>query len=58
MNCSKVLLNLAKVLIRNGNGAMESYAVLGDKSERAIILHVSVKKLGLVGNPRNLFFAE
>lgn len=51
---SKVLLKVAKVLIRNGNRAMEAYAVLDDGSERTIILHDAVEKLGLVGEPEDL----
>ncbi|XP_067274307.1 uncharacterized protein [Pseudorasbora parva] len=51
---SKVLLKVTKVLIRNGNRAIEAYAVLDDGSERTIILHDAVEKLGLVGEPEDL----
>ncbi|KAL0186159.1 hypothetical protein M9458_017829, partial [Cirrhinus mrigala] len=51
---SKVLLKVTKVLIRNGNEAVEAYAVLDDGSERTIILHDAVQKLRLAGQPEDL----
>ncbi|XP_026105544.1 uncharacterized protein LOC113077350 [Carassius auratus] len=51
---SKVLLKVTKVLIKNGNVAMEAYAILDDGSERTIILHDAVQKLRLVGEPEDL----
>ncbi|KAL0195042.1 hypothetical protein M9458_008614, partial [Cirrhinus mrigala] len=51
---SKVLLKVTKVLIRNGNEAVEAYAVLDDGSERTIILHDAVRKLRLAGQPEDL----
>lgn len=50
----KVLLKISKVIIRNGNQSMEAYAVLDDGSERTILLHSAVQKLGLVGKPEKL----
>ncbi|XP_067233763.1 uncharacterized protein [Chanodichthys erythropterus] len=51
---SKVLLKVIKVLIKNGNRAMEAYAVLDDGSERTIILHDAVEKLAIEGEPEDL----
>ncbi|KAL0169529.1 hypothetical protein M9458_034125 [Cirrhinus mrigala] len=51
---SKVLLKVTKVLIRNGNEAVEAYAVLDDGSERTIMLHDAVQKLRLAGQPEDL----
>ncbi len=50
----KTLLKVTKVLLRNGNKAMEAYAVLDDGSERTIILHDAVQKLKLKGQPEEL----
>ncbi len=49
----KIMLKVTKVL-RNGNKAMEAYAVLDDGSERTIILHDAVQKLKLKGQPEEL----
>ncbi|KAI2646158.1 Translation initiation factor 2 subunit beta [Labeo rohita] len=48
------LLKMTKVLIRNGNMAMEAYAVLDDGSEQTIILKGAVQKLRLAGEPEDL----
>lgn len=50
----KVLLKVSKVLIRNGDRVMESYAVLDDGSERTILLHEAAQRLSLKGEPEDL----
>ncbi|XP_062373449.1 uncharacterized protein LOC134061706 [Sardina pilchardus] len=54
MYSRKVLLKVIKVLLRNGNKAMEAYAVLDDGSERTIILHEAAQRLGLKRDPEDL----
>ena len=49
----KVLLKVSKVLLRNGDRTLESYAVLDDGSERTILLHSAAQELGLEGQPEN-----
>ncbi|XP_065118880.2 uncharacterized protein [Paramisgurnus dabryanus] len=51
---NKILLKVTKVLLRNGNKAIEAYAVLDDGSERTIILNDAVQKLKLKGQPEDL----
>ncbi|XP_024865045.1 uncharacterized protein LOC119617585 [Kryptolebias marmoratus] len=48
-NC-KVLLKISKVLLRNGDKSLETYAVLDDGSERTILLQSAAKLLGLKGS--------
>ncbi|XP_076841847.1 uncharacterized protein LOC143485975 isoform X2 [Brachyhypopomus gauderio] len=48
-NC-KVLLKISKVLLRNGDKSLETYAVLDDGSERTILLQPAAKLLGLRGS--------
>ncbi|CAL9703965.1 unnamed protein product [Knipowitschia caucasica] len=48
-NC-KVLLKISKVVLRNGDQCLETYAVLDDGSERTILLHSAAKQLGLKGS--------
>lgn len=48
-NC-KVLLKISKVVLRNGDKSLETYAVLDDGSERTILLQPAAKQLGLKGS--------
>lgn len=50
----QVLLKLCKVLLRNGNHCLETYAILDDGSERTILLHSAVQQLKLTGQPEEL----
>lgn len=50
----KVLLKISKVLLRNGDLVLESYAVLDDGSERTILLSTAAEQLGLKGQPKEL----
>ncbi|XP_028298616.1 uncharacterized protein LOC114460933 [Gouania willdenowi] len=45
-NC-KVLLKISKVILRNGEKSLETYALLDDGSERTILLQSAAKQLGL-----------
>lgn len=49
-----VLLKVSKVLLRNGDRTLESYAVLYDGSERIILLHAAAQQLGLDGQLEDL----
>lgn len=53
-NSRRVLLKICKVLLRNGNHCLETYALLDDGSERTILLHSAAHKLGLTGKPEEL----
>lgn len=50
----RVLLKICKVLLRNGNQCLETYALLDDGSERIILLHSAAQQLGLTGRPEEL----
>ncbi|CAI5677835.1 unnamed protein product [Oreochromis niloticus] len=50
----KVLLKISKVLLRNGDRVLETYAVLDDGSERTILLSTAAQQLGLKGQPEEL----
>lgn len=50
----QVMLKVVKVILRNGDQAMETYAVLDDGSERSIILPQAVQHLNLSGQPETL----
>ncbi|XDV22967.1 hypothetical protein PO909_027706, partial [Leuciscus waleckii] len=50
----RVLLKICKVLLRNGNHCLETYALLDDGSERTILLHSAAQQLGLTGRPEEL----
>lgn len=54
LGCSQVLLKIIKVILRNGNHALETFAILDDGSERTILLQAAVQKLKLHGKPENL----
>lgn len=42
---SRVLLKVSKVIITNGDASLETYAVLGDGSEKTILLHACTQEL-------------
>ncbi|KAG1930137.1 hypothetical protein F2P79_022559 [Pimephales promelas] len=50
----KVMLKVVKVLLHNGDKAMETYAVLDDGSERSIVLPQAVEQLNLTTVPETL----
>ncbi|XP_065144932.1 uncharacterized protein [Paramisgurnus dabryanus] len=52
--CSQVLLKVSKVLLRNGEHTLETYAILDDGSERTILLSAAAQSLKLTGEPENL----
>ena len=51
---SQVLLKISRVLLRNGEHTLETYAVLDDGSERTILLPAAAKSLKLSGEPEEL----
>lgn len=51
---SRVLLKLCRVLIRNGDFSLDTYALLDDGSERTILLHEAAQLLNLNGKPEDL----
>lgn len=52
--CNQVLLKVSKVLLRNGDHTLETYAILDDGSERTILLQEAVQRLHLRGTPESL----
>ncbi|KAJ8410823.1 hypothetical protein AAFF_G00187800 [Aldrovandia affinis] len=52
--CNQVLLKVSKVLLRNGEHTLETYAILDDGSERTILLQDAAKRLQLQGTPESL----
>ncbi|XP_057704715.1 uncharacterized protein LOC130923208 [Corythoichthys intestinalis] len=50
-----VMLKVVKVILRNGDRALETHAVLDDGSERSIILPQAVQQLNLQGQPETLY---
>lgn len=52
--CSKVLLKVIKVILRNGKHVLETFAILDDGSERTILLQAAAQKLNLHGKTENL----
>lgn len=48
---SKVLLKVIRVILKNGDSSVDTYAVLDDGSERTILLHDAAQALGLHGSP-------
>ncbi|KAK7889113.1 hypothetical protein WMY93_024673 [Mugilogobius chulae] len=50
----RALLKISKVILRNGDQALETYAVLDDGSERTLLLHSGAQQLGLQGKPEDL----
>ncbi|XP_048865547.1 uncharacterized protein LOC125739453 isoform X1 [Brienomyrus brachyistius] len=52
--CSQVLLKVSKVILRNGEHSLETYAILDDGSERTILLPAAAHSLKLQGNPEDL----
>ncbi|XP_057695374.1 uncharacterized protein LOC130917729 [Corythoichthys intestinalis] len=51
---NKVLLKVIRVILKNGNTALDTYAVLDDGSERTILLHEAFQALGLHESPEDL----
>ncbi|KAG7497028.1 hypothetical protein JOB18_030229 [Solea senegalensis] len=51
---NKVLLKVIRVILKNGDSSVNTYAVLDDGSERTILLHEAAQALGLHGSPENL----
>ncbi|KAK7902058.1 hypothetical protein WMY93_018827 [Mugilogobius chulae] len=49
-----VLLKITKVILRNGDKCLETYAILDDGSERTILLHSAAQQLGLNGVAEDL----
>lgn len=52
--CNQVLLKVSKVLLRNGQHTLETYAILDDGSERTILLQDATQRLQLQGTPESL----
>ncbi|KAK7880057.1 hypothetical protein WMY93_033275 [Mugilogobius chulae] len=52
--CNQVLLKISKVLLRNGEHTLETFAILDDGSERTILLQEATQKLQLKGTPESL----
>ncbi|KAK7880872.1 hypothetical protein WMY93_032490 [Mugilogobius chulae] len=52
--CNQVLLKISRVLLRNGENSLETYAVLDDGSERTILLPAAAQTLKLIGEPEDL----
>lgn len=52
--CKQILLKVSKVILRNGNHTLETYAILDDGSERTILLQDAAQRLQLQGTPESL----
>ena len=52
--CSQVLLKVTKVVLHNGEQAMETYAILDDGSEQTMLLSAAAKELKLQGELEHL----
>lgn len=52
--CNQILLQVSKVILRNGVHTLETYAILDDGSERTILLQDAVQRLQLQGTPESL----
>lgn len=50
----KVLLKMSRVILRNGDNSLDTYALLDDGSERTILLDEAAQQLGLQGTPEEL----
>lgn len=50
----QVLLKLSRVIIRNGDKSLETYAVLDDGSEHTILLNEAARRLDLQGEIEDL----
>ncbi|KAM9802571.1 uncharacterized protein ACBT44_014811 isoform 3-T4 [Syngnathus typhle] len=50
----RVLLKISKVILRFGDQALETYAVLDDGSERTLLLQPAAQHLGIEGQPEVL----
>ncbi|KAG1936295.1 hypothetical protein F2P79_018645 [Pimephales promelas] len=50
----QILLKLSRVIIRNGDKSLETYAVLDDGSERTILLNEAARRLDLKGEIEDL----
>lgn len=51
---SRVILKLNRVILRNGDNTLDTYALLDDGSERTILLYEAARQLGLNGDPEEL----
>ncbi|XP_052415143.1 uncharacterized protein LOC127959801 [Carassius gibelio] len=51
---TRVLLKVVRVLLRNKDRTLDTYAVLDDGSERTMLLPEAVDRLGLQGRPEDL----
>nr|XP_055052534.1 uncharacterized protein LOC129438043 [Misgurnus anguillicaudatus] len=51
---SKVLLKMCRVILRNGDMSLDTYALLDDGSERTILLNEAAQYLNLHGNAEEL----
>ncbi|RXN18779.1 hypothetical protein ROHU_026072 [Labeo rohita] len=51
---SRVLLKVVRVLLRNRDKTLDTYAILDDGSERTMLLPEAVEKLGLHKKPEDL----
>ncbi|KAI3366945.1 hypothetical protein L3Q82_009592 [Scortum barcoo] len=50
----RLFLKVSKVVLRNGDHTLETYAILDDGSEGTLLLHSAAQQLGLQGQPENL----
>nr|XP_055027021.1 uncharacterized protein LOC129416681 [Misgurnus anguillicaudatus] len=51
---SKVLLKVTRVILRNGEKELDTYAILDDGSERTMLLHAAAQQLGLQKVPEDI----
>ncbi|XP_063766006.1 uncharacterized protein LOC134882305 [Eleginops maclovinus] len=51
---SRVLLKMSRVILKNGENSLDTYALLDDGSERTILLYEAAQQLGLQGLPEEL----
>lgn len=51
---SKVLLKVSRVILRNGDKELDTYAILDDGSERTMLLYEAAQQLGLQGLPEDI----
>lgn len=51
---SKVLLKVSRVILRNGEKELDTYAILDDGSERTMLLYEAAQQLDLQGLPEDI----
>lgn len=51
---TRVLLKVIRVLLRNGDKTLDTYAILDDGSDRTMLLSSAAQQLGLTGTPEDL----